>query len=300
MNLGADSTAGGGWPFPVQALSAPDRSQVDDLGLPELVIDDLVRPHHRPRVDRYDGALVAILKPARYVDSAEVVETGDLVVVVQRDRVVLVSHDADLDASSIMAACADSDLAALGPEGVLVAAVRRTIAGYAPVVAGIEVDIEQVEEQVFASARLSPTERIYYLKREVLAFARAAGPLTALLTVLVDDEPAQVSAQTRVLLRDALGDLLRVVDQIHGQRDLLTSVLEANLTQVSVRQNEDMRKISAWVAIVAVPTLIAGVYGMNFEHMPELEQRWGYPLVLAVMLLICTVLYRQFRRSGWL
>jgi magnesium transporter len=146
----------------------------------------------------------------------------------------------------------------------------------------------------------NPVERIYKLKREVLEMLQATSPLLEPLDILASAKLPWVAEETRAYSRDVHDHVKRVKDQGDTFSQLLTSVLEANLTRVSVRQNEDMRKISAWVAILAVPTMVAGIYGMNFEHMPELESRWGYPIVLAFIVLACAALYRAFRRSGWL
>jgi magnesium transporter len=162
------------------------------------------------------------------------------------------------------------------------------------------VDIEEVEAEVFSGLRSNPAERIYKLKREVLEFSRAATPLIDPLERLARGDFELVHPEVRDYFRDVNDHLVRAAEQIENFRDLLTSVLTANLTQVGVRQNQDMRTISAWVAIIAVPTAIAGIYGMNFEHMPELRWTYGYPAVVAVMLVICTGLYAYFRHAGWI
>jgi magnesium transporter len=188
----------------------------------------------------------------------------------------------------------------LGPSAVLHAIVDRVVDDYVPVMQGVEADIEEVEEQVFSLDRANPVERIYYLKREVLAFRRATAPLLIPLMQLSTQPLPHVCPEVRPYFRDVHDHLLRTNEQLDACRDLLTSVLEANLTQVSVRQNEDMRKISAWVAIAAVPTMIAGVYGMNFQHMPELSHPLGYPIIMGLIVFICTGLYVFFRRWNWL
>jgi len=162
------------------------------------------------------------------------------------------------------------------------------------------VDIDQVEEEVFSSSRDNPAGRIYHLKREVLEFIRATSPLIQPLDRLAAGHYAQVHPEVTTYFRDVNDHLLRTHDLLEGMRDLLTSVLEANLTQISVRQNEDIRRISAWVAIAAVPTAIAAIYGMNFEHMPELEWSFGYPAVLLVIAAFCALLYWRLRKAGWL
>jgi magnesium transporter len=195
---------------------------------------------------------------------------------------------------------ARQDFLRLGPSAVLHAIVDRVVDDYVPVIQGVEEDIEEVEEQVFSLDRTNPVERIYYLKREVLEFRRATAPLLTPLMQLSTQPLPHVGSEVRPYFRDVHDHLLRINEQIDAFRDLLTSVLEANLTQVNVRQNEDMRKISAWVAIAAVPTMIAGIYGMNFEHMPELSHPLGYPIILGLIVSICVSLYVCFRRWHWL
>ena len=183
---------------------------------------------------------------------------------------------------------------------VLYGIVDRVVDDYLPVVRGLEYDIEEVEAEVFSSVRTNPVERIYYLKREVLEFRRGTAPLLMPLNQLAIQPIAVIRPEVREYFRDVYDHLLRVNEQVESFRDLLTSILEANLTQMNIRQNEDMRRISAWVAIAVVPTMIAGIYGMNFEHMPELRSPVGYPLVLLGMLVICTGMYVFFRKRDWL
>jgi magnesium transporter len=162
------------------------------------------------------------------------------------------------------------------------------------------VDIQQIEQQVFSDQRANPAERIYRMEREVLEFHRAVVPLTAPVDRLARGHFEVIDPELRTYFRDVHDHLLRVSQQIAGFRELLSSALQANLTQVSVRQNEDMRRITAWVAILAIPTAVSAIYGMNFEHMPELRWTFGYPLVLGVILLACVFLYTRFKRAGWL
>ena len=171
---------------------------------------------------------------------------------------------------------------------------------YAPVMDSIDRQIREVEGEVFSPSRANPAERIYTLKREVLELHDAVAPLLEPVEALARGRHGLIDDEMRPYFRDVHDHLLRVVDQVEGFRELLTSVLTANLTQASVRQNEDVRRISAWAAIIAVPTAIAGIYGMNFEHMPELGWRYGYPLVIGVIVVVCVVLYLRFRRVGWL
>ncbi len=195
---------------------------------------------------------------------------------------------------------ADPDWLTQGPGAVLHAIVDEVVEAYSPVLTGIADDIDEVEEVVFSPSRESPTQRIYELKAEVLEFGKAAVPLAAAVTKLSQLRHPVLNDELRRYFADTNDDVQRVVDQVLTDRELLTGALEANLTQVSVRQNEDMRKMSAWVAILAVPTLIASIYGMNFERMPELNTEYGYYVVLGVIALICFGLYRTFKRTGWL
>jgi magnesium transporter len=168
------------------------------------------------------------------------------------------------------------------------------------VTAGIEDDIEELEQDVFSPSRSNPTERIYKLKREVLEMHRATAPLVDPLDKLASGYYEIVHEDIHEYFRDVYDHVLRTNETVEGFREMLNGILDANAAQVGVRQNDDMRKISAWVAIAAVPTAIAGIYGMNFEHMPELHWTFGYPMALLLMAVICFGLWRQFKRVGWL
>jgi magnesium transporter len=183
---------------------------------------------------------------------------------------------------------------------VLHAIVDRVVDDYQPVADQLEEDIEQVEVDVFSPSRKASVERIYKLMREVLEFHHAVAPLGPPLERLSKEPLPHVNEHMRTYFRDVHDHVVRVSERIDSFRDLLVGVLTANLTQVSIQQNEDVRKISAWVAIIAVPTMIAGIYGMNFEHMPELRWSFGYPLALALMACACLGLWRYFKRVGWL
>jgi magnesium transporter len=171
---------------------------------------------------------------------------------------------------------------------------------YQPAIEGLETDIDEVEEQHFSGHRTNPAERIYRLQREVLAFRKATAPLVDPIDRLAKGHYHVIHPEIRDYFRDVSDHLIRARDQLDALRDLLSGSLQANLAQVGVRQNEDMRRISAWVAIIAVPTAIAGIYGMNFRHMPELKWELGYPFAVGLMLVICATLYRYFKKVGWL
>jgi len=272
-----------------------------EFGLHELAVEDAIKAHQRPKLERYGDSLFLVLKTARYVDDQEVVEFGEILLFVGANFLVTVRHGEASGLQQVRQSLeARQDFLRLGPSAVLHAIVDRVVDDYVPVIQGVEGDIEEVEEQVFSLDRTNPVERIYYLKREVLEFRRATAPLLNPLMQLSTQPLPNVCSEVRPYFRDVYDHLLRINEQIDAFRDLLTSVLEANLTQVSVRQNEDMRKISAWVAIVAIPTMIAGIYGMNFQYMPELSHPLGYPIVMGLIVSICVSLYVCFRRWHWL
>jgi magnesium transporter len=286
-------------------LHEPTSDELDSIrrefGLHELAAEDALKAHQRPKLEVYDDTLFIVLKPARYIDSDEVVETGEIHVFVSRTFVVTVRHgEAGALGEARKRLEQRRDLVSTGTGGVLYAIVDKVVDDYEPVVEGVANDIQEIEQQVFSAERNSPAERIYKIEREVLEFSRSVSPLVPVLDRLARGHFDLIDEDLSEYFRDVHDHLLRVGQRIDGFRDLLSTALQANLTQVSVRQNEDMRKITAWVAILAVPTMVAGIYGMNFEHMPELRWTYGYPTVLAVTLVVCILLYRRFRRAGWL
>jgi len=274
-----------------------------EFGLHPLAVDDAVKAHQRPKVEVYGDSLFVVLKTARYVDETESVEFAELQVFVGANFVVSVRHGEASALAEVRKAVEDRpDLLRCGPASVLHAVVDKVVDDYEPVLLGLDNDMREIEEQVFSEeARdLNPAERIYKLKREVLDFLRHTRPLAESIARLVRGSVPHGHPELSNYFRDVEDHLLRVVAQIEEYNVVLSDALSANQAQVSVRQNYDMRKISAWVAIGAVPTVIGAIYGMNFDHMPELRETWAYPIVLIVMALICVYLFRRFRRSGWL
>ena len=242
-----------------------------------------------------------VLKPVRYIDHDEVVEIGEIALFVNPEFLISVRHGNPSPLKEVRARLErEPELAVRGPGAVLYAILDRIVDDYEPVVEGLTIDIQEVEEQVFSPDRHNPAERIYYLEREVLGFRRAVQPLAPAVERLATRPFDVIDPELRPYFRDVHDHLLRVNAQVDQFRDLLSTALGANLTQISVRQSEDMRRITAWVAIAAVPTAVAGIYGMNFDHMPELRWEFGYPAVLLVILAVCVYLYWRFRRAGWL
>jgi magnesium transporter len=270
------------------------------FGLHELAVEDAEHAHQRPKLEDYDDSFFIVLRPARYDDDREEVEFGEMHLFVGPGYVIAVRHGEASELASARKQLEERpDLLRLGPAAAVWAIVDKVVDDYAPVVDGLEEDIEEVEQEIFAAGG-DPTERIYRLKREVIEFHRAAAPLLAPLEDLERGAFPRVDERLRRFFRDVADHARRVDEMVMSQRELLTSVLEANLALQSVRQNTVVKQISAWAAIIAVPTFIASVYGMNFEHMPELDSPIGYPLALAVMAACVLVLHQFFRRIGWL
>jgi magnesium transporter len=285
-------------------LHEPTAEEFDSIqrefALHPLAVEDAMEAHQRPKLEVYGDMLLLVLKTARYVDPEEVVTIGELLVFCGPDYVITVLHgEPGSLADARRALEADPKRMRYGPTAALHAILDTVVDDYAPAIDGLQNDVDEVEEDLFAPERPNVAQRIYKLQRETLQFRRAVAPLVDPLDRLARGQYA-VHENVRDYFRDVLDHLIRAREQLDGIRDLLAGTLQANLAQVGVRQNEDMRKISAWVAIVAVPTAIAGIYGMNFRHMPELRWELGYPAALALMLAICTYLYFRFKRAGWL
>jgi len=299
-----DGAAAAADPFVWVSLRDPSTDELAavqaEFGLPAPLVDGLAAAARRPVLELTGELLFAVVKTTTWVAAEEAVRLGEVqlvlgdgfVVSVDRDGAVLEDVRQDLED--------DPELAGAGLVAVLPCVVDHAAEGYGPVLGALNNAVEEVEEAVFSSAGSRPTERIYRLSRQVLEFRRAVAPLTEMLDRLAADSSTATGERLRQRYRELRAHLLHLVELADGLGNLLANVLQANLTEISVRQNDDMRRISAWVAIWAVPTLLAGIYGMNFRHLPELEWAFGYPVVLAVMVLICLGLYRGFRRSGWL
>jgi magnesium transporter len=272
-----------------------------EFDLHPLAVEDAIVAHERPKLEVFGEMVFIVLKTARYVDPKEVIKLGEILIFLGHDYIITVRHGEASELGVVRHRLEEEpEMLQHGPGAVLHAIVDRVVDDYAPAIAGLGEDIDQVEDQVFSGARGNVAERIYKLKREVLQFAHAVGPLVDPVEQLARGKHGVIHPEVRTYFRDVNDHLLRSHDQLEGFRDLLTSVLQANLTQVGVRQNEDMRKISAYVAMAAVPTLIAGIYGMNFDHMPELGWEFGYPMALVLMATIVGYLFWRFKRSGWL
>jgi len=272
-----------------------------EFGLHPLAVEDAVKAHQRPKVEEYEDSLFVVLKTVRYDEPTQQVDLGDVMLFLGDSFVVTVRHGQARALKDVRRRLEHQEkLLDCGPSAVLYAVCDAVVDDYSRIAFAVEEDIEEVEQRVFSPDRSNEAARIYNLKREVIEFRRAVRPLVEPADRLATGQVGRVHANLQPFFRDVADHAVRVSEQVDGFDDLLGSVLNANLAQVAVQQNSDMRRISAWVAIVAVPTMIAGVYGMNFVHMPELRWRYGYAFALALMAIACSVLYRAFKRSGWL
>ncbi len=272
-----------------------------EFELHELAVEDAIKAHQRPKLEAYRDTMFLVLKTARYIDETEAIETGQIMLFVGRSFIISVRHGPMTDLHPVRLQIEGRpDLLKCGPGAVLHAIVDKVVDDYGPVLGGIEDDIEELEDEIFSPARTNPTERIYKLKREVLEMHRATAPLIEPLEALADGRFEIVHDNLRDYFRDVYDHIERANDAVEGHRELLNGILGANLAQVSVHQNDDMRKITAWAAIAVVPTVVGAIYGMNFKHMPELSLEFGYPAALLGMLVICVGLYRYFKKVGWL
>ncbi|NGO68988.1 magnesium and cobalt transport protein CorA [Streptomyces boncukensis] len=280
------------------------------FGLHPLAVDMAVEARQRPKVERFAGSMAAVFGTVRYreheqlTDTSQIVETGAIAVFVGRDFVITVRHGAHGSLGPLRESLeAAPERLAQGPAAVLHAIADQVVDDYLDVTDSVQGDIDLLESEVFAPRAergAFDTGRIYQLKRELLALKRAAGPLSRPLEALSEKPDRLIDAEIRKYFRDVHDHVTRATEQIAAFDALLDSILQASLAQITAAQNEGLRKVSAWVAVIAVPTMVCGIYGMNFDHMPELDWPFGYPLALVLTGTVCVLMYRAFRRNGWL
>jgi magnesium transporter len=276
-------------------------------GLHPLAVEDAVYAHQRPKLEHYDEALFMVLKTARYVEheqltaTSEVVDTGEVMVFLGANYVITVRHGEHSGLTDLRSRLQEErDLLRLGPAAVLYAVADYVVDNFVDVASAVTEDVDELEASVFSPERTDDIGRLYQLKRELMSLRKAVAPLEAPLQKLAERQIDVIPDSMRSYFGDVLDHALRVRDQVNALDELLSSILQASLARTSLADNEDTRRISAWAAMIAVPTLISGIYGMNFQYMPELGWRFGYPLVLVLMAVASVVLYRGFKRNGWL
>jgi magnesium transporter len=297
-------------------LYEPTEEQIEGIahtfGLHELAVEDAVHAHQRPKLDRYSDSehgdmLFMVFKTVRYVEhespttANEIVESGEIMAFLGKDFIVTVRHGDHTGLGELRRELeAAPERLAMGPAVVLHAIADRVVDTYLEVSEAFEGDIDQVESLVFAPRSPVDAEHMYLMKREILELRRAVMPLATPLRRLTEGYTSLVPERVRSYFRDVDDHLTTVAERVTSFDDLLTTLVDATLAKVSLQQNSDMRKITSWAAIIAVPTMVVGVYGMNFDFMPELHWKYGYPIVITVTLAICVILHRIFTRNRWL
>jgi magnesium transporter len=301
-------------------FAEPTTGDIEELAeawdLHPLLVEDLIKGHQRPKLERYDDVLFLVARSAWYVDEEETVEFAEFHVVLRDDAVVLLCQDRrwidgtdvtafDLDDAGTSTQrnrnlIGDPNVMRLGPEAVAYQLLDAIVDGYAPVLEGLEIDKDEIERQVF-SGDAAAAERIYRLSREVIDLKQASTSLGGVVSSLIAGfQKYGIDEELQTYLGDLSDHLTRVNVEVAALHEALTQILTVNATLVGQRQNEDMKKISGWAAILFAPTLIAAVYGMNFDNMPELHWAWGYPLAVAMMVGFAALLYWIFKRRRWM
>jgi magnesium transporter len=300
-------------------LYRPDEAELreiaDEFGLHPLAVEDALNGHQRPKLDHYGDSIFVVLRPARYMDSREEVEFGEVHVFAGPEFVVTVRHAESPDLARVRRRLEhDPELLARGPMAVLYGILDEVVDEYEPVVLGLENDIDEIENQLFANDA-AVARRIFALTREVIDFQRAVGPLVPILERLQGDAQLfGVDLEVKRAIRDVHDHAIRIVERSASFRTILENALllhatlvtqrqndaMAEMTEYSLTQNEQVKKVSGWAAILFAPTLVGTIYGMNFDYMPELHWTWGYPMALALMATTSVTLYAVFKRKGWL
>jgi len=287
-------------------LHEPDDEMLAEIqqefSLHDLAVEDAARAHQRPKLERYGDSIFVVLRTAHTDASTGGIDFGETHLFVGANYVVSVRHGGTLPFAEVVARCeANPDLMVKGPVFVLYSIMDFIVDQYFPLVDTYEDKLAELEDNVFQQTLpRETTERIYQLKRDLIEVKRAIAPLVDVCNRLVRGDVPLVPEDSRVYFRDVYDHVIRINEMVDTLRELLSAALEANLSLVSVSQNEAMKRLAGWAAIVAVPTMIAGVYGMNFKFMPELDWYLGYPVALTVMVGACAFLYYKFKRSGWL
>ncbi|WNM34123.1 magnesium/cobalt transporter CorA [Streptomyces sp. Li-HN-5-11] len=309
----ADARAAGG--FVWVGLHEPSEKEFDqvseEFALHPLAVEDALKAHQRPKLEVYDDSLFVVLKPVMYEPRSDAVSTGEIMIFLGDSFVVTVRHG-EGDGLAVVRHRLEQEPEMLGkgPTAVLYAIADSVVDHYLDVATELQTDLEELETEVFTPERggsRHTASRIYTFKRQITEFRRATGPLALPMSRLGGTTTGSFAAtvpfvneRARPFFRDVSDHLTRVNESVEGLDRLVSDILSAHLAQISVQQNDDMRKISAWAAMAAIPTMIAGIYGMNFDHMPELHWIWSYPAVIALMAVLEVLLYRLLKRRGWL
>jgi len=286
-------------------LSEPTEAEFDlvvgELNFHPLAVEDAINAKQRPKIEDYEGLTFFVLKTVFFDAKEQEITTGELLCFIADHYIVIVRHG---EGSPLATVRHDlelrPELLALGPYSVLHAVADRVIDGYTAIGASLEQEVVSVENKVFNGKRQTFSQEIYFLKREIIEFKHAIEPLLTPIGRITSGLVTSVPEGIKPFFRDTSDHLLQAIEHVSGLDSLITSVLQADLAHIQVQQNIDVRRISAWVALASGPTMLAGIYGMNFRHMPELGTRYGYYVVLGVMVTLTGFLFRNFKKSGWL
>ena len=286
-------------------LAEPTESEfnmvIGELNFHPLAIEDAINAKQRPKIEDYDGLTFFVIKTVFFDKAKQAITTGELMCFISDHFIVIVRHGEGHPLTTVRHDLEQKpELLKLGPFAVLHAVADRIIDGYINIATALEEEVVGVENKVFSGKRKTFSQEIYFLKREIIEFKHAIEPLIIPLNKLTSESIPLLPTDIRPFFRDTLDHLTQACDHATGLDSLITSVLQADLAHIQVQQNTDVRRISAWVALASGPTMIAGIYGMNFEHMPELGTKYGYFVILGVMVCLTGFLVRSFRKSGWL
>ena len=274
----------------------------EEFGLHDLAVEDALRAHQRPKIERYEGSLFIVLRTVEMLPGQKEVSFGETHLFVGPRYLVSVRHGSTMSHVDLRLRCESApSLMAQGPGFAMYALMDFIVDRYFPVVDTLEDQLEKLEEEVFQDRfDRETTSRIYELKRELLGVKRAVSPLVDVCNQLMRFDLDLIPEKTKPYFRDVYDHVVRINEMVDNLRELLTAALEANLSMVTVAQNEITKQLAAWAAIIALPTMVAGIYGMNFKFMPELDWRFGYPAIMGGIVLMCGFLYWRFKRAGWL
>jgi magnesium transporter len=270
------------------------------FGLHDLAIEDTHRAHQRPKIEAYGETLFIVLRTVQMHNQE--IDLGETHFFVGRNFIITVRHGSSLAYTDVRTRCESTPhLLQKGPGFALYAVMDAIVDQYFPVVDAIGEELEKLEEIIFGeSFRRETTEQIYHLKHQLMDVKRSVSPLIDICNRLMRFDLKLIEEETRPYFRDVYDHSIRINEMVDNSRDLLSTALEANLSLISISQNEVSKRFAGWAAIIGIPTMVAGVYGMNFKHMPELDWKLGYPVIMILTVGICIALYIRFKRSGWL
>ncbi|MEI6649037.1 MAG: magnesium and cobalt transport protein CorA [Actinomycetes bacterium] len=297
----ARSESGFVWLGLAEPTEAEFNMVVGELNFHPLAVEDAINANQRPKIEDYEGLTFFTLRTVFFDAAKSEVSTGELLCFINHDFIVIVRHGEGAPLAQVRHELESRpEFLKQGPYAVLHAVADKVIDGYTNIAIELELEVAKLETKVFGGQRQTFSQDIYFMKREFIEFRHAIEPLVIPITKIASETFLDVPHNLKPFFRDTLDHLLHAVDHASGLDTLLTNVLQADLAHVQVQQNIDVRKISSWVALASGPTMIAGIYGMNFHHMPELSYKFGYPLVLTLMATLTGYLFRQFKKSRWL